>query len=219
MRIYKYLHSCLVLEENGKRLLIDPGAFSFVEGLLTPEDIGPVDTIVLTHQHLDHYYPEALKIILGLRPAPVLTNKEIAGLAKQGGIDCEVIRPGETREHEGFAIEAFTAPHGAVPAAIPENTAFRVNGKFLTTGDSTELSVDAVRGTEVLALVVTAPWSRLVDALEFAYAVQPKIVIPVHDAILKDFMLERVYAMCKAKLGEKGIEFRPLAPRTEFLEI
>ena len=69
MKIYKYLHSCLVLEENGKRLLIDPGAFSFLEGLLKPEDIGPVDAILLTHQHLDHYYPDALKIILGLRAA------------------------------------------------------------------------------------------------------------------------------------------------------
>ncbi len=218
MRIYKYLHSCLVIEENGKRLLIDPGAFSFVEGMLKPQDIGPVDAILLTHQHLDHYYPDALKIILALHSAPIFTNAEIAALAKQQGIDCHVMNPGEIREVEGFIIEAFQAPHGAVPAAIPENTAFRINKKILHSGDSIEVPFEAVRGTEVLALPVAAPWSRLVDVIAFAHAIQPKIAIPVHDAILKDFMLERVYAMCKAKLEEQGIAFRPLASTAEFVE-
>lgn len=54
MTITKYLHSCLYLEKSGKRLLFDPGLFSFIEGRLTPQDIGPVDVIVFAKKIKPH---------------------------------------------------------------------------------------------------------------------------------------------------------------------
>lgn len=35
MRVSKYIHSCLLIESDGDRLLIDPGKFSFSDGRVT----------------------------------------------------------------------------------------------------------------------------------------------------------------------------------------
>lgn len=37
MRISKYIHSCLLIEKGGDRILFDPDKFSYVEGLVKPE--------------------------------------------------------------------------------------------------------------------------------------------------------------------------------------
>ena len=39
MRIEKFVHSCLRLTLDGKRLLFDPGKFSFVDGRVDPRDL------------------------------------------------------------------------------------------------------------------------------------------------------------------------------------
>ncbi len=31
MRVYKFIHSCLVVEEGGDKIVFDPGMFSFTE--------------------------------------------------------------------------------------------------------------------------------------------------------------------------------------------
>ncbi len=51
---------------------------------------------------------------------------------------------------------------------------------------------------------------RLSDALAFAKKLKPKKVIPIHDVILKDFALDRIYTIVQTKLKEAGIEFYPL---------
>ncbi len=52
MKISKYIHSCLLLEKQGFKLLIDPGKFSFAEGLVKPADFKDVDAIIITHNQL-----------------------------------------------------------------------------------------------------------------------------------------------------------------------
>ena len=61
MRITKYIHSCLLLEEDGHKLLFDPGKFSFVEGLVKPAQFNDVETIAISHEHPDHIDIDALK--------------------------------------------------------------------------------------------------------------------------------------------------------------
>jgi L-ascorbate metabolism protein UlaG (beta-lactamase superfamily) len=196
------------VEENGKRLLVDPGLFSFIEKKLKPEDIGAVDVILLTHKHADHYYPEVLKELLKLRRAVIITNQEIAELLKQEGLKASIMKPNEERQVEGFKVQAFSAPHGEIPAPLPKNTAFLINDTLLITGDS--FAPFGIEGCRILALPVSAPWARLVDVLFFAKRMNPKIVIPVHDAIIKDFMLDRIYEMCAATLAKDRIEFHHL---------
>ncbi len=212
MIIKKFLHSCLLLEENGKRLLIDPGLFCFVENKIKPEDIGPVDIILLTHRHPDHYYPDALKYFVSKNNVKIICNEEISDLLKKENIESEIVNPCEAKAAEGFTIQSFEAPHGCLPVEVPHNLAFLINNKFLHPGDSFE--VKEVDGLEVLALPMSGPWATLTEGLEFAKRLKPKIVVPIHDAIIKDFMLERMYNnMCKPFLEKNNIQFRPLKPQ------
>ncbi len=208
MTIKKYLHSCILIEHNGKRLLADPGAFSFIEGKIAPEDIGPVDVILLTHAHQDHYFPEALKKIIALHPAPIVTHAEIGELLDQEGLHWERIRAGESKEVAGFTVRAFEAAHERLPMPCPQNDAYLINGTVLLPGDS--YSVRGIDYCDILALPVAGPWSHLADGIDFAKRLKPRVVIPIHDAIIKDFMLERIYAMCDTALKSEGIEFHPL---------
>ena len=208
MIIKKYLHSCLLVEEKKTKLLIDPGAFSFVEKKLKPEDLGSVDAVLLTHKHMDHYFPEALKIILKNKTR-LLACEEIATLAKKDGFECEIMKASQILKVGDISIKAFNAPHEPIPTEIPDNLAYLINDKLLHPGDS--YHVHGLKSCEILALPVAGPWSRLVDGLTFASSLKPKIVIPIHDAILKDFMLERIYTLTENYCKEKGIQFKLLS--------
>lgn len=205
MIIKKFLHSCILLEDKGKKLLIDPGAFCFIEKKITPKDIGPVDVILLTHRHPDHFFPDALKEFISFQPCAIVSNHDIASLLNQEGIVCQVMVHGESREISGFTIEAFEAPHCRLPTECPPNMAFRINKIFLHPGDS--FTPATVKSCKVLALPVAGPFS-LIDFLEFATLMRPEVVIPIHDAFIKDFMLERLYSIfCEPYLKNAGIRF------------
>lgn len=208
MGIRKYLHSCICLENQGKRLLIDPGLFSFVEGKLSPERIGAVDAILLTHRHNDHYHPDALKAFAQMRKTRIVADEETGALLAKEGIKAETIGAGETKAVEGFTVKAFRAEHGPIPAELPLNLAYLVNENFLHPGDSFAVSAMEFRGT--LALPIAGPWALLVEALAFAKKLKPARVIPVHDAIVKEFFLTRMYEICAKRLAESKIEFHPL---------
>lgn len=208
MQIRKFLHSCLLLEKEGKKLLIDPGIFSFIEQHITPQDIGPVDVILLTHNHADHFDPGILETLLSLRPATILTIPEIGKVLDERGIPYQLIQPGETQTQETFSIHAVRAPHGTLPVPVPDNVGFVVDGLFHP-GDSYEPS--AVPPCEVLALPVAGPWMNLNQAMSLVESVRPKRIIPIHDAILKDFMRKRIYeGPLKSALVPREIDFSPL---------
>ena len=57
MRVTKHAHACLVLEEEGQRLVIDPGNQT---GPLAPTG---VVAIVITHEHADHWDAEHLRAV------------------------------------------------------------------------------------------------------------------------------------------------------------
>ena len=208
MTIKKYLHSCLLLEKDGKKLLIDPGAFSFIEGKLTPEDIGPVDAILISHKHQDHFEPAILKQFLEFGPTVIQTIGDIRGELDKVGIASELLAPGDHTTIVGFDVQVANAPHGALPLPLPDNAAFLIDG-LLHPGDS--FHPEGIAACETLALPIAGPWATMVAALELVDKLKPKTVIPIHDAIIKDFMLERMYdRMLKPLLEERGIVFRPL---------
>ncbi|MBI4599504.1 MBL fold metallo-hydrolase [Candidatus Uhrbacteria bacterium] len=215
MTIKKYLQSCIVIEKNGKRLLADPGTLCFIEEKITPEDIGAVDVIILTHSHPDHFYPEALKRICALRDAPIVTHPEIGVLLDAEGLAWQPIRAGESVDAAGFHLQALEAAHEHLPIPCPHNLAYFIDEKVLLPGDS--YSVKGIDHCDILALPTAGPWSRLVDGTDWAITLKPRVVIPIHDAIIKDFFLDRITAMCRAALEPAGIEFCPLGIGEEFV--
>lgn len=59
MKITKYPQSCLMIETNNKKILIDAGGLKYQEKFL--DDWKTADIILITHKHGDHIKINALK--------------------------------------------------------------------------------------------------------------------------------------------------------------
>lgn len=187
--------------------MIDPGLFSFIENRITPKDIGPVDAILLTHEHADHYDPQALKTFIEMRAPTIITHKEIGELLSKEGIGFQAIAAGDTLNIQGFEIQATNSPHGELPGHAPTNLGYFINQTLFHPGDS----YTQVPACTVLALPTFSPWGTVVQATDCIDKVRPSVVIPIHDGFVKDFMSERIYAyIFKPFCDERKIDFHPL---------
>ncbi len=210
MRISKYVHSCLLFEHEGDKLLFDPGNYSFIEGRVTPETFRDVSTVVITHSHPDHLALEPLKQILALSGADVVTNGEVATILHGEGIDATTIEEG-TLTASAFTLRAIPTPHEAILAdTVPRHTAFLVNDRVLNCGDSFADPLLPYAGVEVLIMPVMAPFLTESGAAAFAHRMRPRPVIPVHDGYAKDFFVRQRYDNYDRVFTAMTIEFHKL---------
>lgn len=215
MKIRKIAHSGLIVEQGEKRLLVDPGTYCFRDTGYTPEQLAPVDVILLTHRHADHADPAAIKTILGISSAPVVANAEIAEVLAAEGIVVDIIEADQTKTVAGFTIEAFSAAHELIPSLpIPANLAYRINGTLVHPGDSFALP-DALCGALVFALPVAGPWAQINAVIACGKRMNAQHVIPIHDAQLNAIGLELFYRLVREHVpGELH-----LLQRQEILEV
>lgn len=173
MKITKYGHSCLLVEE-GKRILIDPGNLSFKDDL-SPNDVGKVDAVLITHKHPDHLDPDLLKEIMEASNPIVIANNDTGQMLSEHGFTWQS-DPGS------LPISLVDSPHEKIPTTVPQNTGFLI-GKLFHPGDS--ISPTQEIRPEVLALPIITPWITLIQSIGFAKRLNPKVVIPVHDGYIK----------------------------------
>ena len=219
MRVYKYIHSCLVVEQGDEKILFDPGIFSFIEGAVKPETFKDISTIILTHQHPDHVDVNALKKIVALSNASVITNSEgKVALAKEG-IEAQVVEEG-SHQTKNFTIRAFSSDHAAILSpTLPQNTAYVLNDTFLNPGDSFASFLNPLKGIKVLALPVMAPWLTEVAVAEFAGRIAPQMVLPVHDGYVKDFFIKQRYSNYDSYFSRQGIKFQHMSKPGDAVDI
>src|SRR6266540_3870042 len=94
MRLTKFGHSCLLVEEQRARMLLDPGTLS--SGF---EELQGLTAILYTHQHADHLDPDRLQGLLDHNPGVRVVSDE--GSAKplgQAGAEVEVVHDGDELE-------------------------------------------------------------------------------------------------------------------------
>jgi L-ascorbate metabolism protein UlaG (beta-lactamase superfamily) len=78
MKISKHLHSCLLIEENGKTVIIDPGIFTYQEKALDIPTLSNLDYILITHEHPDHMHVPLIKDLLAkFSAAKIISNPSI----------------------------------------------------------------------------------------------------------------------------------------------
>jgi L-ascorbate metabolism protein UlaG (beta-lactamase superfamily) len=220
MRVSKYVHACLLIEDGDDKILFDPGKFSFVEGLVKPDDFRDLSAVVLTHRHPDHVDDDALvKIVANNPKAVVLTNAEIEAQLSPKGIVAEVFETGR-RTVGRFDLEAVAAEHAPIlNAETPQNIAYVVGGRLLHPGDSFDHSLDVYNGIELLALPVMAPWTTELEVAEFARRISPRQLVPIHDGYAKEFFLKQRYENFQKYFAELGIKFHPMGRPGESVEV
>lgn len=180
MKITKYGHACLFVEEAGARILIDPGAFS--EGF---EQLEQLDAILITHQHGDHLVPDNLVALLERSPqAHVVTDEGSAKiLADDGRIAARAVKDGDTFDVAGVTVLVAGVNHAVIHPEISgiPNVGYHIGGRFFYPGDNFTQPAHPV---EVLALPLGAPWLKVSEVIDYLMMVKPKVAIPVHDAVL-----------------------------------
>jgi L-ascorbate metabolism protein UlaG (beta-lactamase superfamily) len=219
MRVSKFIHSCLLVEEGRDKILFDPGMFSFMEDQVTPDTFRDVGTIIITHNHPDHLDVAALQKIVELSGAMVITNSETKDVLTKQGIEAMVLEEGSYQSKD-FTIRAVPASHEKILApTLPQNTAYIINESFLNPGDSFAQLPSTVKGIKALALVVAALWTTEVTTAAFAETIAPQMVIPVHDSYVKSFFQKMRYDNYERYFSTKGITFQRLVSLGDGVEI
>lgn len=201
MKVTKLVHSCLLIEEGGVNVLLDPGIYSWESEKVNVATIDKLDHIFITHPHADHYSLDFLGALLEKFPdVQIVSNQEIVEDLRQHSIEASAETP-------DFA-ESFTAQHEELPWGIepPQNTGFHLWNKLTDPGDSFAFT----KTNEVLALPIQAPWGAPTQAFKKALELKPQRIIPVHDYHWRDSVRESFYLQAEEFFKRHDIEFLAL---------
>lgn len=209
MKLTKYGHACLALEEAGQRLIIDPGAFS-------PDfdDTHAVVGVVVTHAHGDHYSPEYLDAIFTANPeATLYTTQEVADeyARHRTSAHIVVVHNGQTETAGPFTLAFSGDLHALNHQSLPplHNTAVYVNDVFFYPGDSYTTPLTT---PQVLAVPTNAPWMRASESMDYITQVKPARCFGTHDALLSDAGLNIYESHLQAAAKAAGTHYEVVRP-------
>jgi L-ascorbate metabolism protein UlaG (beta-lactamase superfamily) len=179
MRLQKLGHACLLVEDDGARVLIDPGTFS--RGF---EELTGLTGILITHQHADHVDVARLPALLQANPNAMLHCDEgTAHDLAEHGIDARVVHESDDL-NVGLPVRVIGQEHAVVHPDVPgvPNVGYLIADRFFHPGDA--LTPPGVDSLAVLALPTAAPWLKLAEAVDYMRQVQPRVAVPIHDGVL-----------------------------------
>ena len=184
-------HATVLMEGTETTLLTDPFFKSNmlwlkrrVPAALAPEQIPPLDAVLISHTHPDHFDTEALET-LSPRPRIIMPWGRGRSLRSKG-FQVVSLRPGERWTHKNTTVTAVRARHNAW-----HNLGFIIEmdgKKIYFTGDTKlfdELKTFSARNIDLMLMpyagtpVIGNIWT-LEDAAQAVAWVKPKVCIPIH---------------------------------------
>lgn len=197
MRITKFGHACLLVEENQTRFLLDPGTMS--KGF---DKLANIAAILVTHDHADHIDSTAVAELLKLNPqAKVYADKGGAKVLAEDGIEAQVVSDGDNFEVNGVEVKVTGEFHDPIHRDLPamSNVGYLIAGRLFYPGDALTVPPFAV---DILALPTTGPWMKTEEGIDYLTEIKPKVAIPVHDAIYATpGMFNRMYESAASQIG------------------
>ena len=185
MKITKHEHACIVLEELGQQLVIDPGEFM----QRPPTGLHDVIGIVVTHKHPDHLGLAHVKALAAAYPQMVVfAPQDVLDELHELPVSKVAVTGGASQTCGSFELDFYGHDHAVVYQRVPcQNVGLVVNKHFYYPGDSFVLPEAAA--IDVLAVPAGAPWMKMQEAIEFVHAVKPKVAFATHDGLFNDFGL------------------------------
>ena len=194
-------HSCLLVDVDGARILIDPGGFSDVDG------VRDLSAILVTHTHPDHLDPSAIPPLLRDNPKAELWLESEAGdrlnsSEPQLGKNIQRMQSGQTLTFGAVTVTPVGKKHALIHDYVPQpdniglivtsggNDAEGNNADDTLTlfhpGDALDVEHDLLNNLDVLCVPINAPWASIAGTVEFVRRLAPKRVVPIHDGLLNE---------------------------------
>jgi|AntRauTorcE11897_2_1112592.scaffolds.fasta_scaffold00085_4 L-ascorbate metabolism protein UlaG (beta-lactamase superfamily) len=173
MNVTKYPQSCLLIEDSGTRIVIDPGTLFTAK--YERGDLGELDGVLYTHIHADHL-DEALAKMFADESIPLYGNQSVVNMLDQ---TVNLLDDGDIETIGAIEVEARDLPHCLTHngQSGPQNTGFIINGALFHPGDG--VSVGGV-DVENLAAPIAGPSISPRTAFDLAQQVGADTIIPIH---------------------------------------
>jgi L-ascorbate metabolism protein UlaG (beta-lactamase superfamily) len=216
MKLTKFTHSCVRIEDDNDRLLvIDPGVFSEAGAALTG-----AHAVLITHQHADHLDPEAL--VAAARAEPALHLWVPADVAPQLDQHQElaerytVVGAAQSFVAGGLQVRTYGGQHALIhpSLAMVANVGYLVGDAVYHPGDSLIVPNATV---ETVLLPIHAPWSKTAEVIDFAVSVRAERAFPIHDALLSELGRSLTERLLSGALSGHRLAYEHVEPGTELL--
>lgn len=180
MKIKKYPQSCLMIEANNKKILVDAGSLKYQDKFLN--EWKNTDIILITHKHFDHIKSDVLKDF----NIPIYSTQEVQNTYPE--IKINIVKENDTLNFENVKIEVVKAIHGYNPLLKNGGKVFENVGYIVDDGEhriyitSDTICFDNDYKADVVALPVTAHGLTMssFEAALFAKELGAKLVLPIH---------------------------------------
>ncbi|MFA6528535.1 MAG: MBL fold metallo-hydrolase [Candidatus Gracilibacteria bacterium] len=178
----------LIQEEGGKFILVDPGAFSHKENLITelaflgitpPE----IDIVFNTHHHLDHISNN----FLFHTTAPIYTN---SGILWQNG---------KSSIYSDPAMHKLKFPSSIQMIKTPGHTEDSVSFVYEEKGVTYVCAGDAVREDIIRNKSIPSgrsDWKKFVDSMKKIFNIAD-VIFPGHGGVIEGDLLEELHSIVK----------------------
>ena len=174
MKITKYPQSCLMVETNNKKILIDAGGLKYQDKFL--DYWKNVDLVLITHKI------DALKEL----NKPIYSTQEVQNTYPE--IEFNIVKENDVLEFDNIKVEVVKAIHGYNPnlkdgKEVFENVGYIIddgNCRLYITSDTICFKNDYK--VDVVALPITAHGLTMssYEASLFANELGAKLVLPIH---------------------------------------
>ncbi len=195
MRMTKLRHSCVRLERDGQRIVMDPGIWS------GDDLLAGANAVLITHEHADHLDGAQVRAALKTDPALELwTTGSVAAQFGDFGARVHTVGHGDAFTAAGFDIRVYGSDHAVIHPDLPivPNVGFAIDGKLFHPGDAFTIPGEPI---DILLLPISAPWLKAAEVFDYARAVRPRISYAVHDELLNANGIALIGSLAGALLG------------------
>ena len=214
MQITKYNQSCLLIETNNKRILIDPGNINYTDEMYNKKWVN-IDAILITHRHQDHCYAEVIKKIIERDNCKVYTSSEVDKYSHFN--NTIIVKKNDTIEiFPNIKIEVTHAKLGYLTGMRESNNEIIENIGFIIDDGKTRLytTSDTINfynnyKCDILCMPFNGNGLTLgiIDGINFAKQINPKLLLPIHMQHPKDIMNPNINQL-KQELEYNGIKYK-----------
>lgn len=186
MRITKYNQSCLLVETEKKRILIDPGRIGLTDEMIN-NNWTNIDVILVTHKHFDHCDVDAINSIIKRDNSKLYTSREVVNTYSL--TNPNVVKENDVFDLENITIEVTKAVHGFLTPMKENNGEVKENIGFIIDDKKTRLytTSDTINfNNEYKCDVLCMPFNGngltmgIIDGIGFVKGINPGLLLPVH---------------------------------------